>query len=229
MIRRTRTLALTLALTCAAFAAQATPPDAVTLTDQLFGISAEKVFLLRRGSDNMGLYSTDRRGVALVIIDRATGAEETLPVYRSLRVPDTDNHPDSAQTRITPDALPATVDPFAILRAQNAEAILTPTEADASHQAASAPADLAQRAQQALDGYAATIGDYQRMGSTLSLQHLIAGAFTPDGCRADHSLTLQDTSAAQPAQLIHTLCGTPEDGITAAIYLLLAPTKTPPL
>ena len=47
MIRRTRTLALTLALTCAAFAAQATPPDAVTLTDQLFGISAEKVSCVR--------------------------------------------------------------------------------------------------------------------------------------------------------------------------------------
>lgn len=73
--------AIALALACAAPAPQATPPDAVALTDQLFAISAEKVFLLRRGADNLGLYSTDRRGMALVIIDRITGAAETLPVH----------------------------------------------------------------------------------------------------------------------------------------------------
>ena len=219
--------AIALALACAAPAAQATPPDAFALTDQLFAISAEKVFLLRRGADNLGLYSTDRRGVALVIVDRATGAEETLPVYRSLRVPDVDNHPDANRTLITPDTLPATVDPFAVLRDHHAEAILTPTEADASHAPASPPdANLSQRAQQALDDYAAAMGDYQRMG-TLSLPQLVEGAFEPG---IDHSLTLQDTSAAQPTQLIHALCGTPEeDDITAAVYLLLPPAKMPSL
>ena len=221
--------AIALALACAASAAQATPPDAFALTDQLFAISAEKVFLLRRGADNLGLYSTDRRGVALVIVDRTTGAEETLPVYRSLRVPDVDNHPDANRTRITPDTLPATVDPYALLRDHNAEAILTPTEADASPLATSPPDNLSQHAQKAVDAYAAVMGDYQRMG-TLSLPQLVEGAFEPGSCHIDHSLTLQDTSAAQPAQLIHALCGTPEeDDITAAVYLLLPPSKMPPL
>ena len=215
-------LVLGLALACAAPAARATPPDAFALHDQLFGISAGTVFLLRSSSDNLGLYATDRRRVALVLVDRATGRESLLPVYGSFRVPNSDNHPNSARTAIHPDIPTGAVDPFAILRDHAGEVIMA--EADPlPAPIGPIPANLPKQVQQRLDTYAALMGGYQRMGSR-SLPDLVAGAIDNIPCRVDHSLTLPEQSATTPAALIRVSCGTAKtDDFTASVHLLLPP------
>ena len=213
MPRARHTLAL--ALACAAPAAQATPPDAFAISDQLFGISADTVFLLRTGSDNMGLYAANRRGVALVLIDRRTGDETLLPVYRSFRFPDFDQ-PDSARTTIRADALPGAIDPFAILRDHGGEAIVAGADT-APRPVDHIPPDLRAKVQHRLDAYAALMGDYRRMGP-LTLPLLVADSTA--ACRADHAVTPDDQGAETPATLIRVLCGDPDtDDITAALYL----------
>lgn len=83
MFRRTPCL---LAAVLAAGTAQATPPDVLGIRDELFGVSAAEVFLIRTTSDNLGLHIAGMSDVFLVAKDIATGEDTAIwPVYRSLR------------------------------------------------------------------------------------------------------------------------------------------------
>ena len=235
MILRAALIALGAAL---GLPAQATPPDTLDFQDQLFGISARNIYLLRSGSDNFGLYGTDKRSIALVTIDRVTGQETTLPAYRSFRFPDSDT--GGTRSRIAPDDLPGRIDPFEILHRDNGAAIAL-TEPDSAllpidrpdsgpltiHREGAPPlhldpGTLAPRTNQALSDFAAVMGDYQRMG-TLSLTDLVGDpVFAPEECRLDHALQLRDSSADTPATLLHVSCGAPDLSDTTTALLLLA-------
>jgi hypothetical protein len=52
--------------------AQATPPDAMDVSDELFGISETHLFLLRHTDDNLGQYAASARHVFLVAVNLKT-------------------------------------------------------------------------------------------------------------------------------------------------------------
>lgn len=63
--------------------ARATPPESLSLTDRVIGVSATQVFILREVSDNLGLYAYGMRDIYLVAKNATTGVEEDIwPVYR---------------------------------------------------------------------------------------------------------------------------------------------------
>ncbi|MEP2735536.1 MAG: hypothetical protein ABJP34_04485 [Erythrobacter sp.] len=74
--------AFTLAL---AAPASATPPDAMDVSDELFGISETHLYLLRHTDDNLGQYTTSARHVFLVAIDLKTAEEEYWKVSLTVR------------------------------------------------------------------------------------------------------------------------------------------------
>ncbi len=74
--------ALTLALTAPA---HATPPDAMDVSDELFGISDTHLFVLRHTDDNLGQYTKSARHVFLVAIDLKTAEEEYWRVSLTVR------------------------------------------------------------------------------------------------------------------------------------------------
>lgn len=79
-----------LALCCAALAlsstpAAATPPDMIEISDQLFAMSDQTVFVLRSSVDNLGVYFSSYRETWLVGIDVATGEETMWLVWRGRR------------------------------------------------------------------------------------------------------------------------------------------------
>ncbi|MEL1252080.1 hypothetical protein [Aurantiacibacter gilvus] len=65
--------------------AAATPPDVIDISDQLFALSNDAVFVLRSSTDNLGVYYSSYRETWLVGIDVATGEETAWLVYRGRR------------------------------------------------------------------------------------------------------------------------------------------------
>lgn len=70
------------AIVLAATPARATPPDVIAISDQVFALGEDKVFVLRTAFDNLGVYHEDYRETWLVGIDVATGEEALWLVYR---------------------------------------------------------------------------------------------------------------------------------------------------
>lgn len=107
---------------CLAAPVMAGPYDVLHLRDALIGVSADRVFLLRRASDNMASYFQDMQTIALIEIDRSTGEETVWPVSRAQYGTDMSRiaGPDSMSAYDLPDA----VDPFARLAEQGAVALL---------------------------------------------------------------------------------------------------------
>ena len=63
--------------------AKATPPDALSLHDQVIGYSETQVFILRETNDNLGLHIFGLHDVLLVAKSLSSGLDEEIwPVYR---------------------------------------------------------------------------------------------------------------------------------------------------
>ena len=78
--------ALTLALAALVpTTAHATPPDAMDVSDELFGISDTHLFVLRHTDDNLGQYTKSARHVFLVAVDLKTAEEEYWRVSLTVR------------------------------------------------------------------------------------------------------------------------------------------------
>lgn len=113
---------------CLASPAAAGPDTTVHIRDALFGISEDRVFLLRRATDNYASYFTEIHSVALIEIDRKTGAETIWPVSRiRFDFPMPNDAP--AAPDITRVDLPGAVDPFAKLAQHGATPLLGATGA----------------------------------------------------------------------------------------------------
>ena len=119
-----RPLALAMLL---ATPAAATPPQVVTATDTAFGITATHLFVLRRVTDNRGLYTTTATQTHLVSIRLENGRTDTIwPVYGFLEEDGADGTPEGGATaEVMP--LPGAVDPFAVLAHAGARHV-APTE-----------------------------------------------------------------------------------------------------
>lgn len=90
---------------------RATPPDVISLRDMPFGLSPDRLFLMRTTFDNLGLYVTGRNDVLLVAVEIATGAEEIWPVFAVTRSLDATGQSETTKVDRGPDA----VDPYAVL------------------------------------------------------------------------------------------------------------------
>ncbi len=100
-----------------ASAAQATPPDLISLTDHVLGFSKTQVFILREASANLGLHIYGMHDVYLVAKSIKTGLDEEIwPVYRVHSA-----YEAEPQTRVF--ALEGAVNPFAIMAARAAQHI----------------------------------------------------------------------------------------------------------
>lgn len=239
MLRARLTLAL--ALACAAPAAQATPPDLVQIHDQLLAVSAESLFLLRTSNDNLGLYDAEIRTIALIELDRDTGAETVWPAYatRHYRDPDKGKAP-YFQLIQSPD-LPGSTNPFKRLQDQNAQPTLPfetdtpPVRIDTSDgqliirgdDGTSVQADLVtlvQTAGRTLGAYGARI-DYQRLGVLSFGQLLEDTAFSYDRCHPAEAQQIRDMTAPVPPTIPRLDCGDAEgdDLIQASLILLIPP------
>jgi hypothetical protein len=97
-----------------ALPAAATPPDAINLRDEVFGISSSHLFLLRTVDDNLGVHGATQGEVFLVAVDLRTGEETLWSVYAFRRGPElTDGAGDQTQIAIANRRNRS--DPFAIL------------------------------------------------------------------------------------------------------------------
>ena len=62
-----------------------TPPDVITIGDDLFATNGETLFVYRSTNDNLGVCQSDYSERFLVAIDVATGEEQYWLVYRARR------------------------------------------------------------------------------------------------------------------------------------------------
>lgn len=221
-------------LMLAAAPALATPPDMLELRDTLFGVSAERVFVLRMTRDNYGVYDVDWRDQFLIAIDRETMSEQIWPVYRVAQFPDPDAGPDSLRGKAHVRPLAGAVNPFEVL-AHFGALPLTATEGDLLEVMATGdtvqlldeagpaaalpiPTALAQLSG-ALTTLAATIEPYQRMGPLLARDLLTAG-YSASECRFSDGLRLRDM-LAPVTHLVRMTCAEEPDGPEISLILLL--------
>lgn len=255
----TRRAAATLAaaLACAPPMAQATPPDQIIVGDELFGISAGHVFVLRQSWDNLGLYNSDMRNVALVAIDRRTAKEQIWPVIRTHRLPDYDNDPDGLAIKTDQLAVPGAVDPFGKLAemggyptegqiafgpgdlppapnvGSNAETIWGFTLEDGTRFEPDMAA-LRMGVGQSLDQFAEAMGDYPRFGP-LSASDLLSGRdYAEARCTYTDRSVLDDSAADPPAHLVLVTCPPlslsgfdGSEDVSAAIWKIVPPEPAP--
>ncbi|MGL5010300.1 MAG: hypothetical protein ACRC6I_10480 [Paracoccaceae bacterium] len=109
---------------CLAGMARATPPQVVSVTDSLFGLSQTHIFLLRNLEDNMGRYGMAQTDVLLIARNRMTNVDDEIwPVARSIFY-DADIAGDGAAMKV--EALPVAglVNPFDIVAAKGARLML---------------------------------------------------------------------------------------------------------
>lgn len=74
------TIVSALIAAASAVPAAATPPDAISVEDQAFGLSEDELFVLRTTSDNLGSHFEARHDTFLVAIALDSGAETYWPV-----------------------------------------------------------------------------------------------------------------------------------------------------
>ncbi|QZD93939.1 hypothetical protein [Qipengyuania gelatinilytica] len=94
---------------------RATPPDVVVITDTLFGMSKDRVFVLRTSRDNLGLHMSQRSETWLVAIDPQTGEETFWPVHAARRDSDWNPETQASVWEVTTDDNPLAVNPYEIL------------------------------------------------------------------------------------------------------------------
>lgn len=94
---------------------RATPPDVVVITDTLFGMSKDRVFVLRTSRDNLGLHMSLRTETWLVAIDPQTGVETLWPVHAARRDADWNPETQTNVWEVTTDDNRLAVNPYEIL------------------------------------------------------------------------------------------------------------------
>lgn len=104
--------ALALAFTAPA---HATPPDALDVSDELFGISKTHLFVLRHTDDNLGQYTKSARHVFLVAIDLKTAEEEYWRVSLTVRGEKYDESGESIGMVTERQSRPNEANPYDIL------------------------------------------------------------------------------------------------------------------
>ncbi len=103
--------------------ALATPPDAISISDRIFGVNATHVFILRHVNDNLGLNILGMNDTYLVAKSIKTGQDETIwPVMRWHRGYDENGEKQILQYF----PLAGAINPFRILAQFNALPINRP-------------------------------------------------------------------------------------------------------
>ncbi|MFV0475613.1 MAG: hypothetical protein ACK5MQ_15610 [Pikeienuella sp.] len=219
--------------------ASATPPDIIDVRDELFGVSACCVLLLRETDDNLGVYDAFQKDTLLVSIDRESGETTQKPVYRAMGRADYERDELGEIRLYSGETLPGSVEPFAALAGMSgaparagAGAVhdeagpvregdgLSMSFRDGPAVRASVSA-LMRRFQAALDETVKIVGDYERL-ATIPTRELFAGlARDPAGCRFDRAYRLDDRVGA-PIILLRAICGE-ETGEGIASLLLPLP------
>lgn len=181
---------------CSAPAVKATPEDSVVITDTLFGLNDDTLYVLRSTRDNLGLHMASRTETWLVAIDAATGDETLWPVGAVVRSTRWDKASGSEFSTVEQDEGLERVDPFAILAENDAIPILdlnhmsddgdTKVENSGGRvrvgygddQAYSAAMEtLKARYRSSVETLAARVADYKRMGG-LSTRELYRNTLT---------------------------------------------------
>lgn len=118
--------------------ASATPPDAISVRDEVFAANTESLYVLRTTTDNLGLHTSVHSETFLVKIDIASGAERYWLVYRARQ--DTQFDADPAKERLEASLLDRDLwhNPFAIVA--DAGAALAPVAVRGELDPAPAPA-----------------------------------------------------------------------------------------
>lgn len=93
----------------------ATPPDIITIRDELFGMSETHVFIMRTTSDNHGLHETGSNDVLFMAIDIEARAERMWHLYYVKRMSDYANDQDGRSEVVTSQLSEELVNPFVIL------------------------------------------------------------------------------------------------------------------
>lgn len=247
--RGTAVIAFALTIMACAPMARATPPDQIFVQDELFGISPDHIYLLRKSHDNLGLYTADVRAVALIAIDRRTTDEQIWPVWRSRSTPDLDRDDTGMTVTTSNDTLPGAVDPYQILRAAGGAPVIAAPLAgfmdliaapdstgDATIPAAFQfndttrfapdPAALSDGVGPALDRFIQTMGDYTRFGPLAAADMIVGLHFTASECGYTESSVLVGAPDMPPLNLIRVTCPAGaelEGGVAASLWMMVLP------
>ncbi len=242
MKRISRTILLALTIALPALPAVATPPDIIEVRDEIFGISASYVFLLRSTRDNLGLYTSDRSDTLLVALEVATGVETLWPVYSVYRgQPESD--PSGETTAVFVTSGKDSVNPFEILAKYQA----VPVAGAWDHSRSELPPRLAltdgeltmtypeSGAVYRLDGptlqsgltasinrLANMIEDYERVAPITTRSLLADRSYVSADCAVSEPRRISALIEATPVQLARVTC-TEQDGLDETSLFVIVP------
>lgn len=103
-----------------AVSAAATPPDAISIHDELLGIGIREILVLRTVSDNLGSYGANVSTVFIVAIDANSATEMLWPAHRVRLVPDYENDASGLTPSLRSEALANRRNPFDVLSERSA-------------------------------------------------------------------------------------------------------------
>ncbi|MCF6273775.1 MAG: hypothetical protein L3J37_11420 [Rhodobacteraceae bacterium] len=228
-------LSAILILVALALPARATPPDVISLHDQVIGANDTHVFILRETNDNLGLYNYGMHDIFLVAKSIATGQDEEIwPVYRV--------HSTIDKTRLTRSfPLVDAINPFDILAARQARYISYGFLGLEAEQAPAAGFDeyglwvkgntlentaLLGQISRSVTLTSAAIqpypeGGYRTMSRTTPQQLLAEADYAPEECSIDGVMTLY--SYPQPdVELVRVICND-EDAMLRVVLVVIMP------
>ncbi|MDO5641849.1 MAG: hypothetical protein Q4G26_05595 [Paracoccus sp. (in: a-proteobacteria)] len=233
-------------LTCA-LPAQATPPDFIRIQDELLAISAESLFLLRATSDNLGLHEGDTRTLALIELDRETGAETVWPGYSAAQFRDYEDDPRQGKAMIEAREIAGAANPFARLTEADAlplalwspDTVLAEMDPDGGNRLILGQPDgppliadldaMKARANAAITAYGQRM-DYQRMGPLSFAQILQDAPLDGKECHLGHTQRIDPLRARGPADppapVVMRLDCSEDDGesvVAASLLMLVLP------
>ncbi|MBK4218017.1 hypothetical protein JJJ17_18975 [Paracoccus caeni] len=229
---------------CCATPALATPPDIIGVTDQLFGISADSIFVLRHVFDNHGVHEQEQRDLLLVVLDRKTRAETIWPVYRARNGADYERDADlDRRYRIAPIDLDDQIDPYAKLR--EAEGIpIGPSWIPDGHEATiqmsgdlvtltdedgkrfgQDETSLHKQRLAALIRTGETLGDYGRMNGLTITDLLIGMDYWQESCAYTDGFRFERMLGSAPTAMIRASCTDGAEGQEWSLITLLPPMK----
>jgi hypothetical protein len=236
---------MVLAVLCAgsALPAKATPPDVINVRDEVFGISASHLFVLRSTEDNLGLYTADRSDTLLVAIDLATGDETLWPVYGFYRGPDPAD-PNGEKSGVVAGARQDSTDPFGVLAEYGAVPAIAAFSRISADTLPSVTLDAktltvsyrgtemryALDSQALLAGMTAsvnkvagTIEDYDRFAPISTRDLLSDRTFAIQDCAVSDPMHLSALIETAPVQLVRVTCSDPDEADTTSLVVVVPP------
>lgn len=219
--------------------AAATPPDMISVRDELFGIAPGSIVLMRTTDDNLGLYDAEHHDSVLVVVDRETGQETLWPVYRVRRTADLNRDATGILQTAVGEVLPGAVNPYEKLRILHGipKPALYKTTSDQGEVVVQGGmltiryddgvvieaqiSGILGQLEASLDRLAETVGDYPRFAPISTTDLLKGRLYAPQVCDFTEPFSYDDKSGHETIRLLRATCT--DEGEVTSILVQLRP------